>query len=43
MLRLSLLLLTLLSGCASRGEVRATADYDEWRGTRAGVQVAAQW
>ncbi len=43
MIRWIIILLTLLSGCASRGEVRATADYDEWRGTRAGVQVAAQW
>ena len=43
MIRWTILLLTLLSGCASRGEVRATADYDDYRGARAGVQVAAQW
>lgn len=40
---LLILLAILPAGCASRGEVRARADYTETQGPRAAVELAAKW
>lgn len=43
MLSALILLAIPFAGCASRGEVRATADYTQAQGPRAAVELAAKW